>query len=92
MRRLINLDFKKDRFIYFSLILFIVYIVIAFIPEYTVGRRLKAILIYGTLFLSIIISFIGILNMIYNRRINYLKLLLLCFPFIYILILVISNI
>jgi len=91
MRRLINLDFKKDKFIFFTIILFIIYLSVVYIPEYTIGRRLKAILIYGLLFLSFIISIAGLINMVHNRRINYFKLLILFIPFIYMIILVFSN-
>lgn len=91
MRRLINLDYKKDKFVLFTIILFIIYLFVVYIPEYSIGRRIKAILVYGLFLFSIVISITGIINMVNNRRINYLKLLFLYIPFIHIIILIFRN-
>jgi hypothetical protein len=86
MGRIVNLDTKYNNYIIFSIIFFIIYMIVTCISDYILGRKIKAILIYSSLFFSIIISSIGIINMLYYRKINYKKLLLLCIPFIYIIV------
>jgi magnesium-transporting ATPase (P-type) len=74
MRRLI---FKSlgNKFVIFTILFFITYLLISYIPEFNLGRRLKAILTYCAFFLSIMISVLGIISMLYKRKIEYKKLL-----------------
>lgn len=83
-----GLSFQKNKIVFFTIALFITYVILTFIPEFTIGRRLRGILTYGALFLCLICSLIGIVNMIYSRKINYLKLFILCFPIIYLVFII----
>lgn len=92
MGRGLKLISKEYKLIFFSIVVFKIYIVISLISEFIIGRKIKAILAYTFLLISILIAFRTLIYLMRRDKINYLKLLISSFPILYILILIFLSI
>lgn len=81
---------RVNRFVFFEIFFFIFYMVVCFIPEYIVGRKLKGLLVFSSLSLSIIFSLIVIIYMLMKRKIIYKKIVIASVPIIYLIAQIIS--
>ena len=76
---------RINKLVFFEIVFFIVYAILCFIPEYTLERQLRTLLIFSSFSLSLVFSVIAIIYMLMKREIFYPKIILVCFPIIYLL-------
>jgi len=86
-----GLNNVTNKVFYFSISLFILCIIFSLIPEYQLGRKLKGILVYTTLLLSIVCSLGTIPFMFFKKERSLFKIILLSIPSIYLFFIIMTN-
>jgi|GEM_PF-6536208 len=81
---------RINKLVFFEIIFFIVYSIICSIPEYYLERHLRTLLIFSSFSLSLVFSAIAIIYMLMKREIFYPKIIIACFPIIYLLAIFVS--
>ncbi len=81
---------RINRLVFFEILFFAIYLIICSIPEYTLEKHLKFLLILSFLSLSIIFSLATIIYMSMRREIIYTKIAIACIPIMYLLAIFIS--
>jgi len=76
---------RVNRLVFFEILFFVIYLIICYIPEYTLERHIKFFLIISFFSLSIIFSLTTIIYMLMRRKIIYTKIIIACIPIVYLL-------
>lgn len=82
----LKIRYKSEVYYYLPIVFFLIYYIVALLPEYTIGRKIKAIMILSSLLLMAISTVISLLKFFKRKPLDYRKLILIILPVLYLII------
>lgn len=81
---------KSEIYYYSPILFFLIYYIVALLPEYTIGRKLKGLIILSMLLLIPLSTAISLWKLFNKKPIDYRKLIVIILPLLILLILILK--